>query len=142
MRHVLIRLLATALCCTLVTLAQAEVVVAVSEQSSIKTLSRLQLTDIYLGRLTQLPSGYAVTPLDQAEPSGSHHQFYQHYLGRTAAEIRAHWSRLIFTGRGQPPKAVAGDAAMADALIDNPSAVGYLNTEALREGLRVIDIDS
>ncbi|WP_036187849.1 hypothetical protein [Marinimicrobium agarilyticum] len=120
----------------------ADVVVVVSEKSPIQALTSTQLTDIYLGRLTRLPEAGSVVPVDQVEQSNTHHDFYQQYLGRTPAQIRAHWSRLIFTGRGQPPKAVESDAAMAEALRRNPSAIGYMDSETLPEGMRVIDIES
>lgn len=123
-------------------LAWAEMVVVASERSPVRELTSLQLTDIYLGRLTHLPEGRAVVPVDQAEHTSAHREFYQQYLGRTPAQIRSHWSRLIFTGRGQPPKAVHSDAAMAEALRRNPNAIGYIDSEALPEGLRVIKIES
>ncbi|WP_347332416.1 hypothetical protein [Marinimicrobium locisalis] len=123
-------------------LSWAEIVVVASQESPVRELTAVQLTDIYLGRLTRLPGGPAVLPLDQVEHSSAHREFYQQYLGRTPAQIRSHWSRLIFTGRGQPPKAVSSDAAMAEALKRNPNAIGYMDSETLPEGLRVIDVES
>lgn len=123
-------------------LTWAEVVVVVSEESPVRELSATQLADIYLGRLTRLPDGHAILPIDQAEHTDVHNEFYQQYLKRTPAQVRSHWSRLIFTGRGQPPKAVNSDAAMAETIGRNPNAIGYMDSEALPEGLRVIDIES
>jgi hypothetical protein len=33
-------------------------------------------------------------------------EFYSTFAGKSAAQIKAHWSNIIFTGRGQPPKSV------------------------------------
>lgn len=123
-------------------LAWAEIVVVASDKSSLQKLTSVQLTDIYLGRLTHLPDGRSVLPIDQTEQNLAHGEFYRQYLGRTPAQIRSHWSRLIFTGRGQPPKAVVDDAAMAEMLNRNPSAIGYMDSNAVPEGLRVLDIES
>lgn len=123
-------------------LAWAEVVVVASDSSSLQKLTSVQLADIYLGRLTHLPDGRSVLPIDQTEQSLAHAEFYRQYLGRTPAQIRSHWSRLIFTGRGQPPKSVADDAAVAEMLSRNPSAIGYMNSNAVPEGFRVLDIES
>jgi len=138
----LAKLLGISLLSMLGHLACADVVVVVSDSSQVRTLSVSQLTDIYLGRLTHLPEGQAIVPIDQAEQTRAHGDFYQRYLGRTGAQIRAHWSRLIFTGRGQPPRTVKSDEAMADALRRNPNAIGYMDAEAVSEGLRVLDIES
>lgn len=141
MPRILAKIVITGLLSVLANLACAEAVVVVSEQSPVMELSYTELTDIYLGRLTQLPDGHPILPIDQAEQTPIHGLFYQQYLGRTPAQIRSHWSRLIFTGRGQPPKAVASDAAMADALNRNPNAIGYMDSRAVPKSLRVLDIE-
>lgn len=142
MPHTLTKIVLTWLLSGIGSLAWAEVVVVASESSPVQSLTSTQLTDIYLGRLTRLPGGRSIEPVDQTEGTEAHSEFYQHYLGRSPAQIRSHWSRLIFTGRGQPPKAVKGDAAMAKTLNRNPNTIGYMNSEALPAGLRVIDIES
>ena len=124
----------------------AEVVVVVSAQNPNERLSRAQLTDIYLGRLNRFPNGDAVTPLDQREGSAAYRTFYRDYLGQAPAQIKAHWSRLIFTGRGQPPRSVADDSAMADAVAASPEALCYLDATYLNSAdiggrLRVVGID-
>lgn len=122
-------------------MAAAEVVVVAAAQGSIETLSDRELEDIYLGRLNRLPSGDSVVPVDQAEGSAVRAEFYDEYLGRTPAQIKAHWSKLIFTGRGRPPHSVADDAAMADFLAGNPGAIGYMDSSLVDGRLRVLSIE-
>jgi ABC-type phosphate transport system substrate-binding protein len=126
--------------------ASAEVVVVVSVENPTESLSRAQLTDIYLGRLNRFPHGGAVTPLDQREGATAHRMFYRDYLGQTPAQIKAHWSKLIFTGRGQPPRSVADDSAVADTVAASSDALGYLDSTYLDSAgvgdrLRVVAID-
>lgn len=121
--------------------ALADVVVVVSEENRTRSLSRTELEDIYLGRRRQFPNGTSAVPLDQRDSSAAYAAFYSEYLGRTPAQIRTHWSRLIFTGRGQPPRNLAGDEAVAEVVRNNPNAVGYIDSSLVTEGLRVLDID-
>lgn len=121
--------------------ARADVVVVVSEHNPIDTLSRSELADIYLGRMNQLPSGEPVVPIDQKETSTTHDEFYNQYLGRSPAQIKAHWSKLIFTGRGQPPRSVSNSADMANAVAADPRAIGYVNPELVDDRLRVVPIE-
>lgn len=121
--------------------ASAEVVVVVSSESPVRTLSRTVLTDIYLGRLNRFPNGEPAVPIDQTERSPAHDEFYREYLGRSSAQMRAYWSKLIFTGRGQPPRAASGDAAAADIVASSPNAIGYVDSSAVDERLRVVNID-
>lgn len=118
-----------------------EVVVVVSSQNLIETLSRAQITDIYLGRMNRLPNGNPVKPIDLRESSPMRGEFYSRYLGLSPSQIKIHWSRRIFTGRGQPPPTVASGDAMAESVAENPNAIGYLSPDFLNERLRVVSID-
>ena len=70
-----------------------------------KPVSKEQIVDVYLGRSAEL------TPIDQTVGSSIYVQFYQKATGRDAAQIKAIWSRILFTGRGQPPKQLPADTA-------------------------------
>ncbi|MEA2117559.1 phosphate ABC transporter substrate-binding protein [Halovibrio sp. HP20-50] len=121
--------------------AGAEVVVVVSAQNPTKTLSHAELGDIYLGRLSRFPDGTAVVPVDQRETSPAYTEFYRYHLEKTPTQIKAHWSKLIFTGRGQPPARVANDTAMANAIAVSSRAIGYLDSTIIDERLRVVAIE-
>lgn len=122
------------------TVCTAEVVVVVSSRNPIKTLSRAQIIDIYLGRMNRFPNGNPVTPIDLSE-SSPRDEFYSRYLERSPSQIKAHWAKLIFTGRGQPPPTVSSGDAMAESVAENPNAIGYLSPDFLDERLRVVSID-
>ncbi|WP_440994932.1 phosphate ABC transporter substrate-binding protein [Arhodomonas sp. SL1] len=121
--------------------AAAEVVVVVADRSPVDTLSEAELTDIFLGRLERLPGGHPVTPVDQAERTSAYREFYADYLGRSASQIKAHWSKLIFTGRGQPPRSFRDGEAVAEFVSANPDAIGYVDRSLVGDGLRVVSIE-
>lgn len=121
--------------------ASADPVVVVSTQSPLSALSRDELTDIYLGRPVRLPNRERIVPIDQVERSPEHDAFYTGYLGRSASQIKAHWSKLIFTGRGQPPRALDSGEAVAEAVAENPNAIGYVDQVYVDQRLRVIPIE-
>lgn len=113
----------------------------VSANNPVESLSRAQLTDIYLGRLNRFPNGDAVVPIDQHESSPAHDEFCSRYLRQSPAQVKAHWSRLIFTGRGRPPRAVSDNAAAAGLVAGNPNAISYLDAGLVDERLRVVTIE-
>ncbi|NIC07647.1 phosphate ABC transporter substrate-binding protein [Halomonas sp. DX6] len=113
----------------------------VSIHNPLATLTRSELVDIYLGRTSRFPNGQPVTPLDQSESLPIYATFYREYLGHTPTQIKMHWSRLIFTGRGQPPRSLADPQAMADFVAEQANAIGYMNDAHIDERLRVVAID-
>ncbi|BBI50321.1 hypothetical protein HORIV_27420 [Vreelandella olivaria] len=86
--------------------ASAEVLVVVSAEAPVTRLTLSDLRDVYLGRRTLIVNGVEVVPLDLTEGTAARSEFYTHYTGQTPAQIKAHWARQIFTGRGQPPQAL------------------------------------
>jgi hypothetical protein len=77
--------------------------------STITTLSKAQVTDIFLCKVSRFPNGTPAIPIDQADGSPARDEFYATYAGKSPAQVKSHWAKIIFTGRGQPPKAVSND---------------------------------
>ena len=118
-------------------LAHAEIVVVVSSKSGATALSADQASDIFLGKPSALPGGGQAVPIDQAE-GATRDAFYQKALGKNAAQLKAYWSKQIFSGKGQPPK-VAGDGAAVKALVaSNPNMVGYIDKSAVDGTVKVL----
>jgi ABC-type phosphate transport system substrate-binding protein len=118
--------------------AMADVVAVVSAKSSITALSKSQLADIFLGKTNRFPDGTQAAPIDQAEGSAARDEFYDKIVGKTAAQIKAYWSKIIFTGRGQPPPTVSSPAEMKKRISDNPAAIGYLDRSMVDDSVRVV----
>src|SRR5271154_329760 len=104
---------------------RADVVAVVSSKSQVTTLSKTQLIDIFLGRRTRFPDGSSAIPIDQAEGSAAREEFYTRLADMSPAQVKAFWARIIFTGRGQPPKTVASGLEAKRLLIADPNTIGY-----------------
>lgn len=118
--------------------ADAKVVAVVSARNPVAALSKSQLVDIFLGRATRFPDGSEAVPVDQGEGSAERDEFYLTFAGKSPAQLKAYWSKLIFTGRGQPPRGVANAAAVKQRLLENPKAVGYIEESDVDSSVRVV----
>lgn len=116
----------------------AEVVAVVSAKNPIVAMSRNQVVDIFLGKASRFPDGSQAVPIDQAESSATRDEFYLKFAGKSPAQLNAHWAKIIFTGRGQPPREVANGAEVKKRLAENPSAIGYLEQEQVDRSVKVI----
>lgn len=117
-----------------------EVVVVVSAKSQVTEIPPLHLADLYLGRTTRFPNGEAAEPIDLAPGSAAREAFYEGYLGRSQAEIKAHWSKIIFTGRGRPPLDVDSGAEMKRLIADDRQKIGYLERRLVDSTVRIVPI--
>ena len=120
--------------------AVSHVVAVVSAQSSVMVLSQSEIVDIFFGNTRVLPNGDKAMPIDQAEGSSIRDEFYAKFAGKSAAQMKAHWSRIIFTGRGHPPKEVALDGEAKKSIVDNPNAIGYLDNRMVDSSVRVLQL--
>ena len=120
------------------TMAQAGVVVVMSSKSDVSTLSKAQVAQIFLAKTDALPNGRVAKPVDQADGSAVRNEFYDKVADKNAAQMKAYWAQLTFTGKAQPPRKVSGDAAVKAALAENPAAVGYISDAAVDGSVKVV----
>ncbi len=118
--------------------AVAGVVAVVSSRSPVTASSKNQVMDIFLGRASRFPDGQQVVPIDQAEGSAARDEFYAKFAGKSAAQIKAHWAKIIFTGRGQPPTEVSNSREVKKRLAENPNAIGYIDENLVDGSVRVL----
>lgn len=116
----------------------AEVVVVISSEADVKSLDRSTIEKSYLGRSARLPDGTTAVPLDLPEGSAQRIEFYADLLNMSEAQVKAHWARLIFTGRGRPPRILANSEALLDWLHRNPGSIGYLDRSLVDERVRIV----
>lgn len=116
----------------------AEVVVIVSARNPVKVLSGEQASDLFLGKSADFPNGLHAVPIDQSEGSPVRDTFYLKTSGKAPAQMKAHWARMLFTGRGQPPVESGDNAAIKRLVADNPNLVGYIDRSALDPSVRAV----
>jgi hypothetical protein len=131
----------TSLACSLslaIGVVRADVVAVVSSDSSITSLSKSQIMDIFLGKRMRFPDGSSAIPIDQAEGSAARDEFYTRFADMSSAQVKAFWSKIIFTGRGQPPMAVATSLEAKKRLLANPNAISYIDRSLVDSSVRVV----
>jgi hypothetical protein len=95
-------------------------------------LSKDQVANLYLGRANDLKL------LDLPEGNPAREAFYKKATDRDAAQIKSVWSRIVFTGKGQPPKEMADAAAVKKAVAADPKTVGYIDKSAVDASVKVV----
>lgn len=115
-----------------------DVVVVVSRQNPLLSLTLEQVENIFLGRTQQYPNNQRAVPIDQAEGSAVRERFYREILGRTSTQVRAYWSRILFTGRGHPPRSVSSDEEVLRILAADPQAIGYIERRFVSGAVTVV----
>lgn len=118
-------------------LAQAQNVIVVSSKSSVSSMTKEQVSDIYLGNTKELPGGGQASPL--LPTSGAvRTDFFDKVLGKNEAQAKAIWSRLVFSGKGSAPRDVADSAETLKMIAANPNCIGVIEKSAVNSSVKVV----
>lgn len=119
-----------ALVCT--SAVHAEMVVVVNPKNSATSMTAEQVANIYLGKDTSF------APVDLAESNAARNRFYEKVVGKDAAQVKAIWARLIFTGKTQPPKEVGSSADAIKEVAANDKGVAYVEKSAVDASVKTV----
>jgi ABC-type phosphate transport system substrate-binding protein len=112
--------------------AMAEVVVVVNPKAAEASMTKEQVAQFFLGKSSSM------TPVDQADSAPIRAEFYKKVADKDAAQAKALWSKLVFTGKATMPKEVADSAAVKAAVAANPKAIGYIDKSAADSSVKVV----
>lgn len=112
--------------------AMAEVVVVVNPKAAEGSLSKDQIAQFFLGKSSSM------TPVDQPESAPVRAEFYKKVTDKDASQVKALWSKLVFTGKATMPKEAADSAAVKKAVAADPKAIGYIEKSAVDASVKVI----
>lgn len=109
--------------------AQTPLALVSAAAGPITVLDRDTAEQLYLGRRSSLPDATAVQLIDL--PAGPERdRFYLQLTGKNPSQIRAYWSRLVFTGRAQPPREATSISDARRLLDEIPGTIAYLPLDA------------
>jgi len=109
------------------TTAFADIVIVVNPNSGVSSISADEVKAIFLGKGSSLPNGTKAVPIEQAE-GGTRTLFIERVLHKTEEKLTAYWARLVFSGKGSPPKSVKDDDAVKAFVAETPGGIGYIDS--------------
>jgi len=112
--------------------ASAETVVIVSQKNPATRMFSEQASQFFLGKSNLF------TPVDQPESSAIRADFYHKVADKDPAQVKAIWSKLVFTGKATPPKEYSSNAEVKKAVAADPKAIGYIDKSAVDDTVKVI----
>lgn len=107
---------------------------------SAESLSRAQLSDVFLKRATVFPGGGAAAPVDQAEGSSTFEAFSKDVHGKPGSLVRAFWKKVAATGRDSPPPVRRSDDEVLAFVRSTRGGIGYVSAAAATTGVKVVRV--
>lgn len=114
--------------------------VIVHPASQVQALSKRELTDFFLKRVTVWPQGGAVHPVEPPEGGEARERFAAQVLGKSPSVLKSYWNKLIFAGREVPPVEKRSDEEVVSFVRATPGAVGYVAAGVPVSGVKVLKL--
>ena len=115
----------------------AKVAIIAHKDNTNVGITENEVSRIYLGKLKTFPDGTNVIPIDLASGDAKKH-FYAKVVRKNDAQLRAYWSRIIFTGKGQPPRQEDSESSVLNLVSSNPNLLGYVDSTKATDDVSVL----
>ena len=119
--------------------AEAGVAVIVHPSNS-NELEKNSIKRIFLGKMKTFPDGSQAIPISQGDKSVTTDEFNEKVLKRSKSQLRAYWSKLIFTGKGSEPKVMDNGQQLIDIVSSNPNLIGFVDEKLVTDKVKVVAV--
>ena len=65
-------------------------------------------------------------------------EFHKAVTGKSTSQFKAYWAKMVFSGKGVPPKELASPAEMKSTLAEHPNMIGYIDKSMVDGSLKVL----
>lgn len=117
-----------------------DVVIIVSSDSSINTLSKTDLRSIFGMRKRTWPQGDVIKVFVLEDDDPVHATFSKQVLHTFPFNLRRIWDRQVYSGTGQSPFVVTTEKEMLDKISSNANAIGYIRRNKVGAGVKVVNL--
>jgi len=127
------------LMCLASTAAFADVVVIANKNVSETSMSKDKVKQIFLGKVVKWQDGSRIRFVTLK--GDSHKSFLKEYIGRSEAQYKTYWKKILFTGKGSMPKSFATEQEMAQYVANTKGAIGYISKNTVAENVASISVN-
>ncbi len=114
--------------------------VIVHPSNAATSVSRRELSELYLKKVTRWPGGETVHPVEPPENSITRAYFLSAVVGKSAFAIKMFWNRRVFEGRDVPPVEKRSDEEVVAYVRATRGAVGYVSADTPIAGVKVLEL--
>lgn len=115
--------------------------VVVHPDNATLSMSRADVSALFLKKTVRWPDGSPVAAVDQTDTSTVRADFCAAVHKKHAAAIRSYWQQQIFSGRDTPPLSKSNDAQVLEYVRTHRGAVGYVSDSATTAGVKVVEVN-
>ncbi len=116
----------------------ADIAVIGNKAIAADSLSARQVSKLWLGKLKFIPGGGKPVVVDQTSGTPVYNNFYKNIVKKNSSQLKAYWAKIIFSGKGEPPRVMLNDAAVIEWVASTSGGLGYVDSKSVNETVKVL----
>ena len=120
--------------------AADELVVVVHPRNALPSITREELSKLFLKRTDKWPDGTPARPCDLSSTSSVRKSFSTAVHGRSLFVIMAYWQQEIAAGRSTPPSVCATEDVAVEWVRRNAGGVAYVSADTPLNDVKVLPV--
>ncbi len=125
--------------CLFSSLAFAEVAVIVNTGNS-SEISDNDIKRMFLGKNKKFSNGESVKAINLKSGNAVRGDFEKKALGKSGSQVKAYWSKLIFSGKAKPLKELTSDSEVLSFVSSTPNAIAYIDASKVDGSVKLVKI--
>ncbi|MBN2383831.1 substrate-binding domain-containing protein [bacterium] len=119
---------------------RVDIKIIVNPDNPITMLSKDEVADVFMKKVTRWQDGGTILPVDLPEDSAARESFCVTVLDKTISQIKATWMHLLFSGKSVPPVVKETEKDVVEYVRTNRYAIGYVSHSTTIKDVKVVDI--
>ncbi len=117
--------------------AFADVAIIVNASNS-TTLSDKDISRLFLGKLKKFSNGDKAVAVNLKFGSDIRNEFEKKVLKKSSSQIKAYWSKLVFSGKGKPPPELVSDKDIIALVSSDSNVIAYIDAANVDDTVKVL----
>ncbi len=118
-------------------LSFAEVAVIVNTANN-SEISDDDIKRMFLGKNKSFANGESVKAINLKSGNAVRAEFEKKVLGKSNSQVKAYWSKLIFSGKPKPLKELTSDSEVLTLVSSTPNAIAYIDASKVDSSVTVV----
>lgn len=124
--------------CIIFPLSAAADVAVIVHPSNKNTFAPADVESIFMLKKSTFADGSKASVFYLGGDENTRNAFNEKALGKSSSQLKAYWSKLVFTGKGTPPPELPTAADAVAKVAADPSAVAYVDKSAVTPAVKVV----
>lgn len=117
----------------------ADVAIIVNPANN-STFSDSDISRLFLGKLKSFSSGDKAVAINLKLGNSTRDEFESKVLGKSSSQVKAYWSKQVFSGKGKPLPEMVSDTDVMTMVAADSNVVAYIDAANVDDSVKVVKV--